>query len=327
MKKLQILTKEKIVEANGKKTSGIMIIDGKEVYVETYGKIENPPIAFLHGGPGTSCVEQAEMAELLGEKCFIVSFDQYGVMRSGAIEKNEIFGMKEHVIQIEGIREALGIEKWSLLGHSYGGMLVCYYTYMCPKSIISSMYENPSWNFMKSFKSIVKYIIDNYFEYHKDSEGYEIAKSLLQKDYSGCEKDSVWDILKLQPYVKDKRVIFYMHTAQPEDYFPLFEKCYEDFDIDVEMADQKELMHVKKLVEAGEMLEDHMYKIAENKQPALLIVGKYDPVCTIEQQKFFLDNAPNGKIVVLQNSAHHPRLEDKEEYKQAVFDFIKEVYN
>ena len=30
----------------------------------------------------------------------------------------------------------------------------------------------------------------------------------------------------------------------------------------------------------------------------------------------------NGKVVVLDNSAHHPRLEQTEEYLQAIFDFM-----
>ena len=80
MKKISRLTLEEIRRSNGKATAGIMDIQGRDLYVETYGNIEKPAIAFLHGGPATSCVEQREMSELLARKYFVVSFDQYGSM-------------------------------------------------------------------------------------------------------------------------------------------------------------------------------------------------------------------------------------------------------
>jgi len=39
---------------------------------------------------------------------------------------------------------------------------------------------------------------------------------------------------------------------------------------------------------------------------------------------YFAKHAPHGKIVLLENSAHHPRVEQKEEYLQAIFDFLRD---
>lgn len=328
MKKIDKITREDIVRANGKPVCGIMDIDSRELYVEAYGSIDTPAIAFLHGGPGTSCVEQREMAMLLGERYFVVSFDQYGVFRSGALKNGDRFGMKEHIDQMERLRETLGISSWSLLGHSYGGMLVCFYSYYYPESIDVAMYENPSWNMSSGVKGIAQYYIDRYYCFHPDeTEGLALAQEIIKKDYTGRENDAMWDILKAQSYVKDKRVTMYMESIEPHDYFDAFEKCYQELemdDTDRAKVDEMELSHLRALNDAGEINEDHHQKIAEIKLPSLLICGRYDPVCPEKEREFFRRTAPNGKVVILEHSAHHPRLEDKDGYLKAVFTFMTE---
>lgn len=323
MKKISRLTLEEIRRSNGKATAGIMDIQGRDLYVETYGNIEKPAIAFLHGGPATSCVEQREMSELLARKYFVVSFDQYGVFRSGDIKENEKFGMKEHIDQMEQLRETLEINKWTLLGHSYGGMLVCYYTYLYPNSIEASIYENPGWYFTKNVKSIATYYLDRYYSCHEDeTDGMNYAKMIIDKDYTGREQETVSDILKAQSYVKDLRVTMYMYSIEPDRYFACFDECYRDLEADEEAVDQKGMIHLNKLVEAGDMFIDHRPELDVNQPPALLINGRYDPVCIEDDRQYFIDHAPHGKVVVLDNSAHHPRLEQTEEYLQAIFDFM-----
>lgn len=327
MKHIAALTRQGIVSAEGRPTSGMMDINGRKLYVETYGNIERPAIAFLHGGPGTSCVEQREMASLLGERYFIVSFDQFGVFRSEAPQEGERFGMREHIDQLEELRKALGLRSWSLLGHSYGGMLVCYYTYYYPRSIDVAMYENPSWCFYDDVKYLAQMYIDLYFDDHPDEkEGLAAAQYILNKDYSGHEDEAMWDILKAQSYVKDKRVTMYMHSIEPDAYFNTFEDCFRELEMtdeDKAEMDRKELAHLNALNSAGEINENHRAKIAAIQNPSLLLVGQYDPVCPETEREFFRHSALNGEVVVLPNSAHHPRLENKEMYKDAVFAFMK----
>ena len=48
-----------------------------------------------------------------------ILFDQLGVMRSDAIAEDESYGMEYQIEMVEEMRKLLGIEKWSILGHSY----------------------------------------------------------------------------------------------------------------------------------------------------------------------------------------------------------------
>lgn len=325
MKTIPRLAPQEIFDSNGTPTCGSVDVNGRSLYVETFGTYGRPAILFLHGGPGTSCVEQQEMAVLLSERYFVVSFDQYGVYRSGALRDDERFGMREHIEQMEALRGLLRIPKWILLGHSYGGMLVCYYTYLHPESVLASLYENPGWYFLKNVKTIAKSYLDRYYAFHpNETEGMAAAQAIIATDYTAYPGDSVWDILRAQAYVKDKRVTMYMHSVEPDAYFDLFRKSHAEWEASEEEADAKELRHIEKLVEAGDMFLDHRPELSANQAPALLISGRYDPVCVEEDRQYFRDHAPHGKVVVLENSAHHPRLEQKQEYLQAIFDFLEE---
>ena len=74
-------------------------------------------------------------AKALSEKMKVVIFDQLGVLRSEAIAENESYSMEYQIEMVEELRRLLGIEKWSILGHSYGGMLAVLYAYIYPNSI------------------------------------------------------------------------------------------------------------------------------------------------------------------------------------------------
>lgn len=61
----------------------------------------------------------------------VVIFDQCGVLRSGRIMEDEAYGMDIQVKMVEEMRKKLSIGKWSMLGHSYGGMLACCEKCLC----------------------------------------------------------------------------------------------------------------------------------------------------------------------------------------------------
>lgn len=94
----------------------------------------NPPLLFLHGGPGSSCVDYClYQAKALSVKPYVIAFDQRGVLRPEAIKDNEEFHIDDIIYDCEEMRTAMGITSWSLLGHSFGGMLAARYASMFPK--------------------------------------------------------------------------------------------------------------------------------------------------------------------------------------------------
>jgi proline iminopeptidase len=56
--------------------------------------------------------------------------------------------------------------------------------------------------------------------------------------------------------------------------------------------------------------------------PALLITGRSDLVTTPEQIQQFRQRVPTGEVATFDRSAHFPQLEQREEYAQAVTNFV-----
>lgn len=100
--------------------------DGHELYFEQCGKPSGLPIVFLHGGPGSGCsVRHRQMFDL--ERDRVVLFDQRGCGRStprGSVHHNTSAHL---VADIERLRVHLGIERWLVVGGSWGaGLAVAY---------------------------------------------------------------------------------------------------------------------------------------------------------------------------------------------------------
>ena len=298
-----------------------------KMYYELYGAEHRNTLLYLHGGPGASCLDFVNQGKALGEKVRVISFDQLGVLRSDAIGEDEDYSMEYQVEMLEEMRKSFGIEKWSILGHSYGGMLAVLYTDMYPDSIQRIILECPSLWFEDSARSTAEYL-----SAHIDSLNDEQARKLCEKikiaEYEN-PTDVVWDLSNLLCYVTDMELRFYLHSISVEEY----EKSMDTADIADEMWGKGE-RHLTKLLEAGPagstqkkvlMTDDLLPLIPKITAPMLLINGKYDPVCTKNQTAYILNNAQHVTQAVFENSAHYPRLEEAEKYTDTVLRFLEEA--
>ncbi|GAA0495065.1 hypothetical protein GCM10008986_22180 [Salinibacillus aidingensis] len=105
------------------------------MYVKVHGNTDAEPLLYLHGGPGESCYEFCyHQAKRLKENIRLIAIDQRVVCRSEGINDNEDFSLDDIIKDCEELREKLGIEKWALLGHSFGGFIALKYAVMFPNS-------------------------------------------------------------------------------------------------------------------------------------------------------------------------------------------------
>lgn len=104
----------------------------------------NPPILYVHGGPGVSTVFGYNFAELLAKNGFTVyAYDQAGSGFSDNLPLEEYSAMRS-IKDIEAIRKQLGVDKIILIGHSYGGTLVASYLTKYSDNVHSAVLMAPS---------------------------------------------------------------------------------------------------------------------------------------------------------------------------------------
>lgn len=102
-------------------------------------------LLFLHGGPGQGCHEFMEFqGDRLAAAVRLVGFDQRGVDRSVPLPEDASLTIADLIADCEELREALGIERWALLGHSFGGTLALRYAAACPAAVTAVIFENPA---------------------------------------------------------------------------------------------------------------------------------------------------------------------------------------
>lgn len=109
-------------------------IDNTPIYYRTFGS--GKPLLIINGGPGMNSNGFEELAIKLSKNNQTIIYDQRGTGKS-ILKKldSTTITMDLMIEDMERLRKELNIEKWSILGHSFGGMLASYYATKYPKNI------------------------------------------------------------------------------------------------------------------------------------------------------------------------------------------------
>lgn len=110
-----------------------------QLFVEQVGSPEGLPVLFLHGGPGTGCSPRHRRLLLAASTAHTpvraVLFDQRGAGQSTP-HAELVDNTTWHLVEdIEAIRQRLGIERWVVLGGSWGSTLALVYAQTYPQHV------------------------------------------------------------------------------------------------------------------------------------------------------------------------------------------------
>ena len=126
-----------------------------DLYSKSFGKNTDPCVIFLHGGPGYNCASfEFTTAEKLAEKGFyVIVYDRRGEGRS--VDPKAKFNFKESFKDIQSLYKKYNIEKSTLIGHSFGGILATKFAQKNPKLVRSVVLVSSPICFQESFKTII----------------------------------------------------------------------------------------------------------------------------------------------------------------------------
>jgi proline iminopeptidase len=101
--------------------------DGVRIAYRVFGS--GLPLILINGGPGRSSDSFTELAQKISQLGIqVILFDQRGTGRSKLNEVSEkTVSLSIMVEDLEKLRQHLGLEKMSILGHSFGGMYAMKY--------------------------------------------------------------------------------------------------------------------------------------------------------------------------------------------------------
>jgi proline iminopeptidase len=107
---------------------------GARVYCKTMGR--GVPLLLLHGGPGADHSDFLPALKPLARRYQLVLIDERGSGRSERLAEPTRYTLELMVKDIECVRKHLQLERWVVLGHSFGGILAQAYAVRYPKRLL-----------------------------------------------------------------------------------------------------------------------------------------------------------------------------------------------
>ena len=114
---------------------GLMAVNGTELFVKRVGS--GPPMLVIHGGPLMDHGYLLPWLEPLSRERELIYFDQRLSGRSRGTADSASVRLDTLVADMEEIRQALGLERWDLMAHSWGGLLAQRYAILHPERVAS----------------------------------------------------------------------------------------------------------------------------------------------------------------------------------------------
>lgn len=299
-------------EMQGEPPGEQLMIRGKRLFVQRWGPTTAPVVVYLHGGPGTGSYDFAiHQGERLSRRLQLVLVDQRGVLRSEALNAEDSCTLDDLVEDTEALRRELGIERWSVLGHSSGGLIAARYVIAYPESVERVVFENPTFDWLSSSRSQLMAAAD-IFRKAGEVEAAQAAASAVV----GADAE-VWPgFLRAFGALGPRRSQLSVHG--PEKNF--FDTVVQQSGLGPAWG--RAGLHQQKLLQDPKLFESLVPELHRIIQPALLIKGLYDLSASSEQLSAFEMSVALGRISVFERSSHFARFEEPDRYAQVVGDFL-----
>lgn len=292
-------------------------IDGTRLHVDERGSADAPPLLYLHGGPGQGCFDfMACQGDALAKELRVIGVDQRGVLYSDPLPDGASLTEDDLVDDAEALREALGIEHWAVLGHSFGARLALRYAAGHPDTVAKVIFDCPPWDHAHGMPYMFEAALPMLTELGQ-TEAIREARSIIA-DPPPLDYDTWLRRTAILDALGDRRNELYLERnaliEQPDGPYPsaAVDATYHE----------RGSTHAEAVTKSGSFSESLLPLLSRVGQLALLIKGSADPVTSPTEIARFRSDLPNGRIEIFEKSGHFPQLEEPERYTETVRGFV-----
>lgn len=282
-----------------------------QLYYEIYGA--GPTIILLAGGPGSSHVSLRPEFDQLAEKHTVVYFDNAGRGRSSDLPVGRHHSPYRDAQDVEYLREALGIEKFALIGHSYGGRPAMVYAVRHPERLSHLVLSSSGYGHESSQRNIDavnRFVASQYPEIwvqllEMKAKGIRTCDPRYQELYGSPIAQLYWH----DPSKKQKRVRI---STDPRDSLRLAVYC------DM-LGDDPET------IVGGAMASFNVLPLLKKVQvPTLITSGRHDSVVAPREAIDIAHAFPPGvaQLQIFEHSSHRPWVEERALYFKKLDAFL-----
>lgn len=161
----------------------------QEISSSSYGDSTKPAIIFLHGGPGFNAInfEITAAKKLADLGYYVITYDRRGEGRS--TDKTATFTYKQTIDDLLSIFTKYSIDKATLIGHSFGGIVATKFAKEYPSKVSAIVYASAPIRMQSVFKNILQ-TARPFYEKKKDSTNLRYISMLETMDTNSIEYSS-----------------------------------------------------------------------------------------------------------------------------------------
>ncbi len=249
------------------------------------------PLLVHHGGPGLDHTVIAPHLGPLAQHLCLICYDHRGSGRSARPHGQDPYHIDRFVADIEGVAIGLGLERFALLGHSFGGIVALRFALAHPDvlSHLILVCSPTSHHFIDEVESALPDCLD--------AEALSELSALQESEPSDYVMRRSLELLA-PIYFRDPGHVSELGLDS------------------VQFGPQTQAV--------WDSLEgfDLRPRLGEIKVPTLVIAGGHDRSVTPEQAREAADALPQGKLLVMEGSGHYPFVEEPEPFLSAVLEFL-----
>lgn len=276
-------------------------IGDSTMYIEESGT--GHPILFIHGIGFDHHYFNSYFDEFMEEyRLIFVNLRGSGLSSRGDVE---LLTVEQHAKDIDNLVHSLGLETYTLYGHSYGAIVALKHLIDYPDRVSGAVLLSGSPSSVTMEENLDKVVAN----IHSD----ELRKDVVQTIDALAKGDlKIFDAKKILRYG-----VF--------NHFPLFFSDYESPAIErVNQLLEKTVYVQEVVVEFLDNLADFDYRnqLSKISVPTLVMTGQNDILCSERDANFMVENMHAAKIMILQNAGHFGFIEAPVEHNQAMSLFL-----
>lgn len=270
-------------------------LPGATLHYRDFGK--GLPILVINGGPGMSSEGFIPLAWKLAENNRVILYDQRGTgMSELEVVNDSTVTMDLMVSDIEALRRHLGIDRWVVMGHSFGGILAYYYGSQHPGKL-QGMIQSSSGGMDLALLGTLN-IPGSLTQTERDSLGY-YNRRIRRGDTAYATRLKRGEFLA-PAYVYHREHIPVVAERLTQGNSAINRLVWQD------------------LRRMGYDVKARMGKLA---CPVLILHGRED-IVSPELAERAHRILPNSRLVVLEESKHYGWLDNPDKYFEAIEGFL-----
>lgn len=257
------------------------------------------PLFVLHGGPGLDHTMFGDHLDRLSGDCRLLFVDQRAQGRSDPAPP-ETWTIGEMAADVERLAQTLELERYAVLGHSYGAFVALHHAVEFPGRPVATIISAgvPA----AAFLEVVQ----------RNLEAFEPVELRQQVTDSWARESEA----RTQ---EDCRSLF-------SDQLPFHFRDPHDPRIDAMRADLAGAVYSPDVMRAAATSDygtiDVQHRLAGVSHPVLVLAGRHDRTCSVEAAHAIADGTPDSELVIFEDSGHMMFAEEQDKYTAAVADFL-----